>query len=88
MARFPKLKLKDPFAKAGMASWKKWSISIASVAVIGAGLWLGNLLSWANLPSPLKCFQKTEVEVVVEEVAVEAAPAEQPTPVETENVNN
>jgi Flp pilus assembly protein protease CpaA len=88
MARFPKLKLKDPFAKAGMASWKKWCISIASVAVIGAGLWLGNLLSWANLPSPLKCFQKTEVEVVVEEVAVEAAPAEQPTPAETENVNN
>jgi Flp pilus assembly protein protease CpaA len=88
MARFPKLKLKDPFAKAGMASWKKWCISIASVAVIGAGLWLGNLLSWANLPSPLKCFQKTEVEVVVEEVAVEAAPAEEPAAAETENVNN
>ena len=93
MAKFPKMSLKDPFAKAGLAPWKKWCISIACIAVIGAGLWLGNLLSWANLPSPLKCFQKAEVEVVVEEVAIEATPAEgtpaeQPAAAETEIVNN
>jgi len=29
---FPILKLKDPFAKAGMETWKKWAIAIACVA--------------------------------------------------------
>ena len=48
-------------------------ISLSAVVVVAAGLWLGNLLSWAGLPSPLPWFNKTEVvvdEVVVEEVAV------------------
>ena len=76
MAKFPKLKLKDPFAKTGLAPWKKWCIALACVVVAAAGLWLGNLLKWANLPSPLKCFQP-EVEVVVEEVATEEVVVEE-----------
>lgn len=55
-AKFPKLKLKDPYKK-GMATWKKWCISILAVLIIGAVLWLTNLLNWAQLPSPLPCFQ-------------------------------
>ena len=88
-AKFPKLKIKDPYARKGIAPWKKWVISLAAVVVVAAGLWLGNLLDWAGYTSPLPRFNKTEVveEVVaadtlvteaapVEEVAPEAAPAE------------
>ena len=88
-AKFPKLKIKDPYARKGIAPWKKCVISLAAVVAVAAGLWLGNLLDWAGYTSPLPRFNKTEVveEVVaadtlvteaapVEEVAPEAVPAE------------
>ena len=73
MAKYPTLKLKDPYAKKGLAPWKKWCISIAVVAVVAGVLYLANLLAWANLPSPLPCFDKEEavVEQVVEEAPVQ-----------------
>ncbi len=71
VAKFPKLKLKDPYAKKGIPTWKKWLISLAALVVVAAGLWLGNLLNWAGAPSPLPVFNKAEVEVV--EVAEPAA---------------
>ena len=76
IAKYPKLKLKDPYARKGLAPWKKWTISLASVAVVLAALWLSNLLAWANLPSPLRCFDKEEPvqEVVVEDVSEESLP--------------
>ena len=55
-AKFPKLRLKDPYKK-GMATWKKWCIAILAVLIIGAALWLTNLLEWAQLTSPIPCFQ-------------------------------
>ena len=85
-AKFPKINLKDPFAKKGLAPWKKWAISIAVLAVVAAGLWMFNLLSWAGLQSPLPRYNKVEaVEEVVEctdslatvdAVVVDAVPAE------------
>ena len=39
MVRFPKMQLKDPFAKAGLAPWKKWCIAIAVIAAAVAALW-------------------------------------------------
>ena len=71
IVKYPKLKLKDPYARKGLAPWKKWVISLSALVVVAAGLWLGNLLNWAGLPSPLPWFNKTETveEVVVEEVA-------------------
>ena len=75
IAKFPKLKLKDPYAKKGLAPWKKWCISLLTLAVVIVALWLVNLLSWANLPSPLPFFNKEKVEVV-ETPAAEAAPAD------------
>ena len=74
MARFPKLKLKDPYAKKGLPAWKKWLISLVTLAVVLVGLWLGNLLAWAKLSSPLPFFNKEKVEVVESPEA--ATPAE------------
>ena len=74
IAKYPKLKLKDPYARKGLPTWKKWVISLSSLVVVAAGLWLGNLLGWAGLPSPLPWFNKAEAveEVVVEETVEEA----------------
>jgi hypothetical protein len=82
-AKFPKLKIKDPYARKGIAPWKKWVISLAAVVAVAAGLWLGNLLDWAGYTSPLPRFNKTEVveEVVAADTLVtEAAPVEEVAP--------
>jgi len=64
-ARFPKMKLKDPYAKAGLSGFQKFLISFAAAAVVFVTLWLFNLLSWAKLPSPLPRYnQQEDVEVV------------------------
>ena len=69
-AKFPKLKLQDPYKKAGIPTWKKWMITIIILAVVFIGLWLFNMLSFANLKSPLPRYNKVEVveDVVTEEV--------------------
>lgn len=64
IAKFPKLKLKDPYKRKGLPTWQKWSIALGSVAVVVVVLWLVNLLAWAKLPSPLPFFNKAKVEVV------------------------
>ena len=79
VAKFPKLKLKDPYAKKGIPAWAKWLISLAVIAVVVAGLWLGNILSCVGLQSPLSCFNKEKVafvetpEAVANLVVAEAA---------------
>ena len=87
IAKYPKLKLKDPYAKKGLPKWLSWLLSLATIAVVVAGLWLGNILSFVGLQSPLSCFNKAEVEVVeTPEAAVEnadAAVADAPAPAET-----
>ena len=65
-ARYPKMKLKDPYAKAGLPAWKKWIISLSAVVVVAAVLWIFNLLSWTGLNSPLPRYNQPEV--VAEEV--------------------
>ena len=75
IAKFPKLKLKDPYAKKGIPTWLKWVISLVVLVVVVAGLWLGNILAKFGAPSPLPFFNKEQVEVVAEApqaVAVEA----------------
>ena len=72
IAKFPTLKLKDPYAKAGIAPWKKWLITVVVLAVVAGGLWLFNLLAWAKLPSPLPRYNKVEVIEEVVEAPVEA----------------
>ena len=71
IAKFPALKLKDPYAKKGIPVWKRWVISLASLVVVLAVLWLVNLFAWAKLPSPLPFFDKDApvVEEVVETVS-------------------
>ena len=65
-AKYPKMKLTDPYAKAGLAPWKKWLISLSAVVVAVGVLWIFNLLAWAKLPSPIPRYHKAEgVEEVV-----------------------
>ena len=71
-AKFPKMKLKDPYA-IPMAAWKKVLIVLAPLAVAFVTLWLCNLLAWAKLPSPLPRFNEPEA---VEAAAPAAEPAE------------
>ena len=74
-AKFPKLKLKDPYAKKGLATWKKWVISLSALVVVAAVLWIFNLLAWAGLKSPLPRYNEAEVVEEVVECA-ETATAE------------
>jgi hypothetical protein len=78
-AKFPKMKLKDPYA-IPMAAWKKVLLVLAPLAVAFVTLWLCNLLAWAKLPSPLPRFNEpAAAEQVIEcaDAAVEeAAPAD------------
>lgn len=75
IAKFPKIKLKDPYAKRGIPAWAKWLISLVVIAVVVAGLWLGNVLSSVGYSSPLPRFNKQQ-EAVVEEAAADAAAGE------------
>lgn len=75
IAKFPKLKLKDPYAKKGLPAWKKWCISVGALAVVVVVLWLTNLLSGVKLPSPLPFFNKEKVEVVEAPAATPEAAA-------------
>ena len=71
IVKYPKLKLKDPYARKGLPVWKKCLLTLSTLSVLTAGLWLANLLNWVGLPSPLPWFNKAEVveEIVVEDVA-------------------
>lgn len=86
LAKFPALKLKDPYAKNGLAPWKKWCIALAALILVAGGLWLFNLLSWAGLKSPLPRYNQPEavVEEVIECTAEETAPADTTVVVVTE----
>ena len=39
-AKYPVLKLKDPFVKEGMPTWQKWLIAALVVIVVAVGAWL------------------------------------------------
>ena len=77
IAKYPKLRLKDPYAKKGWSAWLKWVVSLVSLVVVAGGLWLGNIFATFGAPSPLPFFNKAEVEVV-EEAKPADAPAEAP----------
>jgi len=75
VAKFPKLKLKDPYAKKGIPAWAKWLISLAVIAVVVAGLWIGNIFAGVGFKSPLSFFNKEKVEVVEKAPAAEESTA-------------
>ncbi len=82
-AKYPKMRLKDPYAKSGLAPWKKWLITICALALVAAALWLFNLLAWAGLKSPLPRYNEpVAVEEVVAAETVEAAEAVEDVPAE------
>ena len=83
IAKFPKMKLKDPYAKKSMPAWLKWLTSLLVLAVVAAGLWLGNIFAFAGAPSPLPFFNKEKTEVVEapQAPAAEVAPTDSVAPV-------
>lgn len=67
IAKYPKMKLNDPFAKKGLKTWQKWLISILSVITVLVVLWLTNVISYIypKIKSPFPRFNKVEsVDVV------------------------
>ena len=46
-AKYPVLKLKDPFVKEGMPAWQKWLIAALVVIVLAVGAWLLYKLAYA-----------------------------------------
>ena len=74
IAKFPKLKIKDPYANKGISKWMKWTISLVSLVIVLGCLWLGNIFASLGAPSPLSIFNKEQVEMVE---------ASEPAPVET-----
>ena len=73
IAKYPKMNLKDPFAKKGMKTWQKWAISILIIILASLGLWLGNVLTYLNpnFNSPLSKYNKAQTTEVVEEIATD-----------------
>ncbi len=67
IAKYPKMKLNDPYAKKGMKPWQGWFLSIFTAILIVVVLWLFNVLSGVSpkLKSPLPRYNKAEVENVV-----------------------
>ena len=70
-AKYPAIKLKDPYARKGLAPWKKWTVSLSALVVVIAVLWVLNLFAWAGLKSPLPRYNEPVVEEVVVEEVVE-----------------
>ncbi len=52
-AKFPMVKLNDPFAQKGMPWWGICLITLGVLLLLACGLWLGNCFSFLGLPSPL-----------------------------------
>lgn len=67
IAKYPKMKLDDPFAKKGLKTWQKWCLTLLMLIVVIAGLWIANVFSNINekLGSPLPRYNKAEMEEVV-----------------------
>ena len=90
-AKFPTLKLKDPYAKKGLAGWQKALITLAVLALLFCGLWLCNAfgrLGWEAMrsplvePAPVEEVQPAEEDPVADEVAAVEEAAEAPVPEE------
>ena len=66
IAKYPKMKLDDPFAKKGLKTWQKWSLTVLLIVAVVAGLWLGNILTHVSpkLNSPLPRYNKVETVVI------------------------
>lgn len=77
LVKFPVTKGKDPF-KPQVPVWRKCLYWLLLLAALCCGLWLCNGLKWAGAPSPLPCFNKTEVVEPAEAQATEAPAEEAP----------
>lgn len=74
MAKFPKMRLKDPFAKKGLATWKKWCIALACIVMVLGGLWVFFFIDSPRFAALLgRGAKDVQVEEVVDTVSVTEA---------------
>ena len=52
LAKFPKIKLKDPYARKGLSPAARILITLAVLGIAFLALWLTGLLAWAGLAAP------------------------------------
>ena len=52
LAKFPKIKLKDPYARKGLSPATRILITLAVLGIAFLALWLTGLLAWAGLAAP------------------------------------
>lgn len=72
IAKYPKIKLQDPYAKKKIPAWQKWIISIVLIGIAAAILWISNVLSPLNpkLKSPLPKYNQVDtVEVITDTIS-------------------
>ena len=83
LAKYPMVKMPDPYADKKMPCWKKWLITIVVLGGIFCALYFTNTLKYVGLP--FKKEQPEAVEQPAEEATVtaEAVPAEAPVAEET-----
>lgn len=80
--KYPKMNLKDPYAKSGMPAWKKWFITICILGAAFVALWLTNKLEFIGLESPLPHFKVEKIENVEKVVDVQVPEVETADPVQ------
>ena len=74
VAKYPIIKVKDPYMKKGMPKWKKWFIaSLVVIIAAGAALYFTDSLKCIGLPFHKEAAEVEAVECV--EAAQDAAPA-------------
>ncbi|MBQ9440527.1 MAG: hypothetical protein IJU35_08115 [Paludibacteraceae bacterium] len=80
IAKYPIVKLKDPYAKKGLSGWQITLITLLIAALVCCGLWLADVFCNWGLHSPLcepepveEALAENPDEALVEEPAAEAA---------------
>ena len=83
LAKYPMVKMPDPYADKKMPCWKKWLITLVVLGGIFCALYFTNTLKYVGLPFKKEVPEAVEQPAEEATVAAEAAPAEAPVAEET-----
>ncbi|MCR4816517.1 MAG: hypothetical protein K5842_04965 [Bacteroidales bacterium] len=83
LAKYPMVKMPDPYADKKMPCWKKWLITLVVLGGIFCALYFTNTLKYVGLPFKKEVPEAVEQPAEEATVAAEAVPAEAPVAEET-----